>query len=112
MGLDELYQILSSIEIEEGTNIQAWYDHFIGTPDKPNITPPFILYRVQDASTLKADDKVHYQNNNYIVDLITEVKDVALETQLEQKLNDNYLPYDKEENYITSEQIYQIRYFL
>lgn len=111
IGVKELGDLLKTITIEQ-TPIEVWYDHFIASPTKPNIVPPFILYRVIDVDTLKADDKVHYQENNYIIDLITDVKDVPLETQLETLLNNNYLPYDKEETYIGNERIYQIRYFI
>lgn len=102
----ELYELLSQLQIG------VYYDHFVGTPCQPNVELPFILYRVDSTNTLKADDKVHYQDNNYIVDLVTEVKDVELESQLEELFTDNYIPYDKEEDYLSDERIYQIRYFI
>lgn len=116
MEVKELGDLLKTIRIggteQEPIYIEVWYDHFVSSPTKPNIVPPFILYRVEDTATLKADDKVHYQENNYIVDLITDVKSVVLEQQLEQLFNDNYLPYDKEETYLGTERIFQIRYFI
>ena len=111
IGIKELGDLLKTIQIGQ-TNIQVWYDHFIETPSEPTIVPPFILYRVEDTSTLKANDKVHYQENNYIIDFITEVKNVLVEQQIETLLNDNYLPYDKEETYLGNEQVFQIRYFI
>lgn len=116
MEIKELGDLLKTIRVggteQEPIYIEVWYDHFVATPQHPNIVPPFILYRVVDTSTLKANDNVHYQENNYVVDLITDVKNVELEQQLETLLNDNYLPYDKEEDYIGNERIFQIRYFL
>lgn len=113
MSEQQLFTLLSSLVLIESprTTIKVAYDHF---EDNPNtiIRPPFILYRNTDSTTLKADDKVHYQSNNYIIDLITEVKDVVLEGKLETILNDNYLPYDKQEDYLSDERIYQIRYFV
>lgn len=111
MDIKELGDLLKTIQVGS-KSIEVWYDHFEPTPTKPNIVPPFILYKVVDTTTLKADDKVHYQNNNYIVDLITKVKSVVLEQQLETLLNNNYLPYDKEETYLDSERIFQVRYFI
>lgn len=113
MNEQTLYQLLSSLVLTESplVTIQVAYDHFedsVGT----KIVPPFILYRNTDSTTLKADDYVVYQENNYIVDLITEVKDTTLEGKLETILNNNYLPYSKQENYLADERIYQIRYFI
>lgn len=108
MTQKELGDLLSTIEISEGVNIEITYDHFT----TPNHKPPFIIYFIEDVSTLKADDKVHSQENNFIVDLCVEVKNVELENKIEKLFNDNYLPYDKEEEYLDSERMYQIRYFI
>lgn len=107
----ELKTLLETILI--GTNpIPVAYDHFEQFPTTQKVVPPFILYRNTNTTTIKADDKVFVKDNNYIVDLITEVKNVVLEEQLETLFNDNHLPYDKEEDYISDERIYQIRYFI
>lgn len=105
MSEEELYTLLTSIS---GFSNKVAYDHFT----EPNITPPFILYRNTDSTTIKADDKVALRENEYIVDLITILKDSALEKTLEALFNDNYIPFDKEEDFIESEKIYQIRYFI
>lgn len=111
MSEKELYDLLSTILV--GTSpINVFYDHFESTPTMPNCAPPFILYRVDSVNCFKANDKVHYQDNNYIVDLITDVKDSTLEAQIEQLFNDNYIPYDKEFDFISNERIYQARYFI
>lgn len=108
MDSETLYQLLKSIQISEGVFIDVAYDHFTTA----NQVPPFIIYFIEDVSTLKADDKVHSQENNYIVDLCVDVKNVELENKIEKLFNDNYLPYDKEETYLDSERMYQIRYFI
>lgn len=102
MSEEELYELLTT------TGMEVAYDHF----DEPNTIPPFILYRSPDAETFKADDKTYYKQNNYIVDLITELKEPAKEETLENIFNENNLPFDKEETYISEERIYQIRYFI
>lgn len=105
--IKDLQDILATITVDQRP-IEVVYDHF----NNPDHTPPFIVYTVSETVTNKADDKVHSQYNEYIVDLICKKKNVELEEQLEEKLNENYLPYDKQETYIETEQIYQIRYFI
>ena len=111
MSDKELFDLLKTITIGSEP-IDVFYDHYVPTPEKPTCPPSFILYRNYETLTLKADDKVHYQNNKYIVDLILQVPNVNVEEQLETLFNNNYLPYDKEEDYIADERIYQIRYFI
>lgn len=104
MSEKELFDLLVTL------NIPVAYDHFEQYPDN-KIAPPFILYRNTDATTQKAEDITWYKHNNYIIDLVTDIKDTTLEGNLEQLLTANHLPYDVEENYIAEERIYQIRYF-
>ena len=108
IGYKELGDLLSTIEISEGVHIAVAYNKFT----TPNQVPPFIIYVIDSTSTLKADDKVHSQENNYIVDLCVDVKNVELENKIEKLFNDNYLPYDKDEDYLDSERMYQIRYYI
>lgn len=108
MEQKELGDLLSTIQISEGQYINVAYNHFT----KSDIQPPFIVYFIDSYSTLKADDKVHSQENNFIVDLCIDVKNVELENKIEKLFNDNYLPYDKEEDYLDSEKMWQIRYFI
>ena len=102
MNEQELYTLLAT------TGLEVAYDHF-KTPDK---TPPFILYRSTDVNAFKADDKTYYKQNNYVVDLITELKDPTTEASLEAILEANNIAYDKECDFLEDERIYQTRYFL
>ena len=97
-----IYTLLCSV------NIPVAYDHFI---DDKTI-PPFILYRNDDTDTFKADDKTYYKENNYIIDLTTIKKQPDLEEQLETLFDSNNIPYEKFEDYIESEKIFQIRYLI
>lgn len=89
-------------------NIPVAYDHF----KDDNTIPPFILYRNDDTDTFKADDKTYYKENNYIIDLTTIKKQPDLEEQLETLFDSNNIPYEKFEDYIESEKIFQIRYLI
>lgn len=107
MGINELYELLKTIRVDEN-QLPIAYHHFT----TPNQVPPFIVYSIESYDSLKADDKVHCLINNYLVDLCTDIKNESLELQIEQLFDDNHIPYDKEESYIDSERIYQIRYFI
>ncbi len=98
----ELYNLLVTL------NYPVAYDHF----DKPVTQRPFLLYRNDSPETFNADNKTYYKCNHYIIDLITDKKDVVVEKSLEALLNNNNLPYEKEEDFIDSEKIYQISYFI
>lgn len=102
MSEKTLYDLLVTL------NKPVAYDHF--TND--DTIPPFILYRNIDTNTFKADDKVYAKSNNYIVDLITDKKDTTTEGSLETLFTSNNLPFDKSEDFIESERIFQIRYFI
>lgn len=111
MSEKELFDLLKTITIGDNP-IDVAYDHFEEYPSH-KVVPPFILFRNTETQTFKADDNVHYQIDNYIVDLITDVKrDRVLEGQIEQLFKDNHLPYDKEADYIDDERIYQVRFFI
>lgn len=103
MNEKELYELLQEL------NIPVAYNHFVA---EDNITPPFILYRNDTANNLKADDKTYFKQHEYIIDLVTDTKDTVKEGLLEDLLDNNNVPYDKEEDYIEGEKIYQIRYFI
>ena len=105
MTQSELYEALCELEIPVA------YDHFEQNPSNNKVVPPFVVYRNTDPTTVKADDITYYKHNNYIIDLVTDKKDVGLEEDLEKILTDNDMPFDVEENYIDSERIYQIRYY-
>ena len=106
MNEQSMYTLLTS------TGLQVAYDHFIETNETPLPTPPFILYRADDPSNFKADDTVYLKDYKYIIDLVTEKKDVAKETQIETLLTNANIPWDKAEDYIETEKIFQIRYFI
>lgn len=105
MSEKELYDILVTMKIPVA------YDHFEQYPDS-KVTLPFIIYRNNDSFTQKAEDTTWLRINNYIVDLATEKKDTALEATLENLFTTYNLPFDKEEDYLEDERIYQIRYFI
>lgn len=107
----ELYDLIKVIQVNY-QYVPVYYDHYESSADAPNIEPPFILYRVESQEDFKAEDKTFYSDNNFIVDLAVTRIDKLLEAQLEKIFDDNYIPYDKEVDYLPTERIYQIRYYL
>lgn len=73
--------------------IPAAYDHF--DSDK-KVQPPFIVYREIAPDTFKADGITYYRPYEFELELVTEKKDVSLESQVETLLTNNHIPYDVE----------------
>ena len=103
MTEQQLYDLLKT------TGLEVAYDHF---KSETGITPPFITYRNNETNYVKADDLNYHQDKRYIIDLVTDEKDIVTEKVIEDLLNLNHLQFDKFEDYISSEKIYQIRYII
>lgn len=81
----EIYDLLKTL------NIPVAYDHF---DSNKNITPPFVVYREISSDTFKADGITYYRPYEFEIDLVTEKKDVNLQSQVETLLTNNNIPYD------------------
>lgn len=96
--LEQLNTILSSLLIPVA------YNHF----NKSTQLPYLIFYEDVSNNTF-ADNTVYYENNDYILELYTENKDITLEKNLKQLLNNNEIPYQKTmETYLDDERMYEI----
>lgn len=96
---EKIYNLLTTMQLPVA------YDHFT-----TKVTPPFILYKFDNADALFADDHTFFRKDNFSVWLVTDLKDVALEKQLETIFDNNFIPYEKSETFIASERIYQVSY--
>lgn len=105
MNEKELYDLLLTLKLPVA------YDHFEDDPIN-EVNPPFIAYKNSDPTTVKAEDQTWMRLNNYQVTLVTEKKDTGLESDLEELFAQNSIPFDKEEDYISDERIFEIRYFI
>lgn len=98
--MQDLKAILDEMEIPVA------YSHFNTT-----ISPPVIAYYRDSTSNFAADGKVYKKLNNYIVELYTKYKDPELEEKLEAIFDTHEIYYNvASEDYIDSEQLYQIIY--
>lgn len=97
--MDKLRAIL------ESTGLEVAYYQFKNPPPLP-----YIIYLFIDSDNFVADNKVHYKLNNYLVELYSDVKDPASELLIEEALDNAEIVYDKSEDYIESENMYQVVY--
>lgn len=102
MSESELYEIIKELKLP------CAYNKF----DDDNHIPPFILYRNDEPESFFADDKNYINFNNYVVDLVTTKKDVGLEKKLEKLFLDHNIPFEKNEEWIDTERIFQISYYI
>ena len=98
--MNELYELLKQL------NIPVAYHHFVQAT-----TPPFITYYRSETNNFYAENKVYEKIDTYKIELYSLQKDINLELQLEQLLDNNEIPYEIDtENYIESEKVYQVIY--
>ena len=99
--MEELLQILSEMQIPFA------YHHFAegGSPE-----PPFICYLLPGSNNFSADGKVYYKINEVHIELYTDLKDLAVEQQLEDVLGEHGIFYNKSETWIESEKLYEVLY--
>ena len=99
--MEELLQILSE------TQIPFAYHHF-AEGESPE--PPFICYLLPGSNNFSADGKVYYKINEAHIELYTDLKDLAVEQQLEEVLDEHGIFYNKSETWIESEKLYEVLY--
>ena len=99
--MEELLQVLSE------TQIPFAYHHF-AEGESPE--PPFICYLLPGSNNFSADGKVYYKINEVHIELYTDLKDLAVERQLEDVLDEHGIFYNKSETWIESEKLYEVLY--
>lgn len=99
--MEELLQILKE------TQIPFAYHHF-AEGESPE--PPFICYLFPGSNNFSADGKVYYKINEVHIELYTDLKDLAVEQQLENVLDEHGIFYNKSETWIESEKLYEVLY--
>lgn len=99
--MEELLQILNE------TQIPFAYHHF-AEGESPE--PPFICYLLPGSNNFSADGKVYYKINEVHIELYTDLKDLAMEQQLEDVLDEHGIFYNKSETWIESEKLYEVLY--
>lgn len=72
--------------------------------------PPHLIGRIIDTENFGADNKVWYEIPNFILELTTLKKNLQLENKIQNELLKN-IYWNKKENYIASEKIYNVSYY-
>lgn len=85
------------------------YHHF--EPEEA-IAPPFICWLVPGCDNFAADGKVFFSADEVHIELYTDRKDFELEQRVEEVLNKREIYWGKSEEYIESEDLYEVRYEL
>lgn len=101
MTLAELVLILKD------SGYPVTYSHFKETPTRPIPSPPYITYLEDPSSNVFADNKVYKSIKNIRIELYTDLKDLVAEAKIEELLNENDLPFETDEAWIESEQLFQ-----
>ena len=91
----------------QGTGIPFAYDHF-AEGESPE--PPFICYLLPGSDNFAADGRVYFKINEVNIELYTDKKDVTVEKQVEDALDDRGIFYNKSEVWISEERLYEVLY--
>ena len=99
--MEELLQMLQEMQIPFA------YHHFA---EGEAVNPPFICYLLPGSNNFSADGKVYFRINEVRIELYTDLKDLAVEQQVEDILDEHEIFYNKSETWIESERLYEVLY--
>ena len=104
MSVSEVYNILNSITAFKD---KVAYRAFpVGKAPKL----PFICIMSTQTNNFKADNKVYHVIRDMDIELYSKDKDEVSEGLIEKALNDNNIVWEKYEEWIDDEEVYQITY--
>ena len=99
--MEKLLRMLNEMQIPFA------YHHFA---EGEAVEPPFICYLLPGSSNFSADGKVYHKINEVHIELYTDLKDLAVEQQVEDVLDEHEIFYNKSEVWIESEKLYEVLY--
>lgn len=73
-------------------------------------TLPFITIHSKQPDNFAADNLVYCEKWNFRLDLYTVKKDLTIESQIKELLNSNGIAWNKTEQYIDSEQVWETEF--
>ena len=91
------------------TGLPFAYHHFT---EGESPAPPFLVYLTPGSHNFSADGMVYYRVDQLDIELYTDRKQPEQEAKLEAVLDEAGLFYDKTEQFIRSEQLYEVLYEL
>ena len=96
-------------EILEEVGIPYAYHHF---EVEEEVAPPFICWVIPGTDNFAADGKVYFKTDEVNIELYTDQKDFELEQRLEDVLEKWEIFWEKSEEYIEEEKMYEVLYEL
>lgn len=97
--MEKLLQMLGEMQIPFA------YHHFA---EGEAVEPPFICYLLPGSNNFSADGKVYHKISEVHIELYTDLKDLAVEQQVEDVLDEHGIFYNKSEVWIKSEKLYEV----
>lgn len=71
---------------------------------------PFICYIATSTDNFSADNHVYLERQEVDIELYSKYKDIASESLIENKLNENLIFWNKYDEYIEDENVYEVVY--
>ena len=99
--MEELLQMLSEMQIPFA------YHHFA---EGEAVDPPFICYLIPGSNNFSADGKAYHKISVVHIEVYTDLKDLAVEQQVEDVLDEHEIFYNKSEVWIKREKLYEVVY--
>ena len=103
--MSKTLDVLKALKDAEG--IDFAYDHFAEGESPP---PPFVVYLYPETHNFSADGLVYFPVNVVSIELYTAKKDPETEKKLERFLTGAGIFYEKSEEWIASEHLYEVIY--
>ena len=104
MNMIEVKEMLESIP---GFSEKVAYRAF---PDNEAPELPYLTYEENNTNNLFADNKAYVERSSYTISLVEAYRDRAVEQQIEEKLNEHNIAWNRYPEWIEEEKIYQIDY--
>lgn len=106
MTFSDVYTMLSGIE-KDGVNVPCAYYQFDNDTGQQ---PPFICFFYDSSADFAADNSNYTKIETLNIELYTDVKDFELEAAVEAALKENGLTWERQEEFIDSEQMHETIY--
>lgn len=93
-------------DMVDETGLPNAYHHF----KKTGVAPPFICFFYGNNNDFTADDSNYQKIEHLYIELYTDSKDIDLEATVEMVLNSNGMVWNRDEDWIGSERLYEVVY--
>lgn len=103
MTLKDFYQLVKAL----GSPLA--YHHF---EEGRVISLPYLLYWVSGSENKGADNMAYHKQVEVVLEVYTKTKNLELEGQVENLLDNHHIYFDKVEVYVSSEKLYQVTYHI